>query len=185
VENWLDALKRGRSFVTNRPLLFVTVEGREPGSELAINSAQAGSLSVKIHTVSATPISRIDILHQGRVLRRIDVNPPAGEIRRNEKITVPGSGWLAVRCLGRGDNPNLSPRFALAHTSPFYVIVDGQPIRSAEDARYFHDKFSAFVTRSLPRVRNEQIRGVLESKCRDALSKYAAQAEFQEGQPRP
>jgi len=78
------------------------------------------------------------------------VEPRAADIRRNEKITVPGSGWLAVRCLGRGENPNLSPAFAFAHTSPWYVLVDGRPIRSPEDARYFHDQFSAFVQRSLP-----------------------------------
>jgi hypothetical protein len=109
-------------------------------------------------------------------LKQIDVDP-ATDIRRNEKITVPESGWLAVRCLGRGENPNLSPAFAFAHTSPFYLLVDGQPIRSPEDARYFHDYFSVFVKRSLPRVRNEQIRCILEAKCRDALAKYAAQAE--------
>jgi hypothetical protein len=178
VENWLAALKRGRTFVTNRPLLFVTVDGKEPGSELAISSAQAAPLSVDIHAVSATPISRIDILHQGRVLKQIEVDPPATEVRRNEKISVPKSGWLAVRCLGRGENPNLSPAFAFAHTSPFYVLVDGRAIRSPEDARWFHDQFSAFVKRSLPRVKNEQIRSILESKCRDALAKYAAQAEI-------
>jgi len=178
VENWLSALKQGRSFVTNRPLLFVTVDGKEPGSELAINSAHAAPLNVDIHAVSATPISRIDIMHQGRVLKHIEVDPPAADIRCTEKITVPGSGWLAVRCLGRSENPNLSPAFALAHTSPFYLIVDGRPIRSPEDARYFHDQFSAFVNRSLPRVKNEQIRRILESKCRDALAKYAAQAEI-------
>ena len=116
-----------------------------------------------IHAVSATPIARIDILHQGRVLKQIDVDPPATDIRRNEKITVPKSGWLAVRCLGLGENPNVSPAFAFAHTSPFYVIVDGQPIRSPEDARYFHDYFAAFVKRSLPRVKNDEIRRVLEA----------------------
>ena len=175
VENWLSALKQGRTFVTNRPLLFVTVDGQESGSEFSIKSATP--LSVDIHAVSATPISRIDIVHQGRVLKQIDVDP-AMDIRRNEKITVPKSGWLAVRCLGRGENPNLSPAFAFAHTSPFYVLVDGQPIRSPEDARYFHDYFSAFVKRSLPRVRNEQIRRILEVKCRDTLAKYAVQAEL-------
>jgi hypothetical protein len=174
VESWLSALKQGKTFVTNRPLLFVTVDGKEPGSELAIKSGTP--LSVDIHAISATPVSRIDIVHQGRVLKQIDVEPVTG-IRRKEKITVPNSGWLAVRCLGRSENPNLSPASAFAHTSPFYVLVDGRPIRSPEDARYFHDHFSAFVKRSLPRVKNEQIRRLLESKCRDALAKYAAQAE--------
>jgi hypothetical protein len=176
VENWLNALKAGRTFVTNRPLLFVTVDGKEAGSELALKSATP--VKVDIHAVSATPISRIDILHPGRVFKQIDVDAPATDIRRSERITVPRSGWLAVRCLGRGDNPNLSPAFAFAHTSPFYVIVDGQPIRSPEDARYIHDQFSAFVNKSLPRVKNEQIRKALETMCREALAKYAAQAEM-------
>jgi len=89
--------------------LFVTVDGKEPGTELAITSAQAAPLTVDIHAVSATPISRIDILHQGRVLKQIDVDPPATDIRRNEKISVPESGWLAVRCLGRSENPTSRP----------------------------------------------------------------------------
>lgn len=175
VENWLSALRRGRTFVTNRPLLFVTVDGQESGAELNVTAATP--LSVDIRAVSATPITRIDIVHQGRVLKQIDVDP-ATDIRRCEKITVSKSGWLAVRCLGRGENSNLSPTFAFAHTSPFYVLVDDQPIRSPEDARYFHDYFSALVKRSLPRVRNEQIRRILEVKCYDALAKFAAQAEL-------
>jgi hypothetical protein len=175
VENWLKALKRGRTFVTNRPLLFVTVDGKEPGAELAVKSATP--LNVDIRAVSATPISRIDVVYQGRVLKQIDVDPPATDIRRTEKITVPGSGWLAVRCLGRSEHPNLSPAFAFAHSSPFYVLVDGRQIRSPEDARYLHDDFSAFVKRSLPRVKNEQIRQALQTMCSEALAKYAAQAE--------
>ncbi len=174
IENWLSALKQGRTFVTNRPLLFVAVDGRLPGAELSIASGTA--LSVEIHAVSAAPISRIDILHQGRVLKQIDLQPAMEEVRRKERIVPPGSGWVAVRCLGRGDNPNLSPAFAFAHTSPFYVLVDGQPIRSPEDARYFHEYFSAFTKRSLPRVKNEQIRHALEAKCRHALARFAQQA---------
>ncbi|MCL4206479.1 MAG: CehA/McbA family metallohydrolase [Pirellulaceae bacterium] len=180
VENWLNALKQGRTFVTNRPLLFVTVDGQNPGSELRVKAATP--LRVDIHAVSATPITRVDLVYQARVLKQIDVDPTT-ELRHIETLTVPGSGWLAVRCLGRGDNPNLSPAFAFAHTSPFYVLVDGQPIRSPEDARYFHDYFSAFMKRSLPRVKNEQIRRLLEAKCRDALAKYAAQADSGEDFP--
>lgn len=190
VENFLAALKRGCSFVTNRPLLFATVGGKEPGSEIALTSggpAQGAPpmLEVDVHAVSATPIFRIDLLHQGRVLKRLDVDPPSGEVRRKESVAIPGSGWLAVRCFGRGDNPNLSPAWALAHTSPFYVIVDGRPIRSPEDAHYFHTQFSAFVERALPRVKNDMIRQSLEAKCRAALAKYAAQAEGKEPEVKP
>ena len=156
LDNWLAALRKGRSFVSNRPLLFVTIDGKEPGSELAIKSGT--ELSVDIRAVSATPISRIDIMHQGRILKQIDIETPATDIRRSEKITLPKSGWLAVRCFGLGQNMNLWPKFAFAHTSPFYAIVDGQAIRSPEDARFFHEKFSDYVKVTVPFVENEAIR---------------------------
>ena len=54
--------------------------------------------------------------------------PVASSTELCRKGAIPESGWLAVRCLGRSENPNLSPAFAFAHTSPFYVLVDGQPI---------------------------------------------------------
>lgn len=183
---WVAALKQGRSFVTNRPLLFVTVDRHEPGSQLAVRSEQDARLKVDIRVVSATPVSRIDVLHNGRVLRQIDLDAAATDIRRSEDVTVSKSGWLAVRCLGRGQNANLGPAFALAHTSPFYVIVDGQPIRSPDDARWLHEQFSAFVSQSLPRVENGQVRALLEAKCKEALAKYAAQAaiaETERGRP--
>lgn len=176
LDNWLAALRKGRSFVSNRPLLFVTIDGKEPGSELATKSGT--ELSVDIRAVSATPISRIDIMHQGRILKQIDIETPATDIRRSEKITLPKSGWLAVRCFGLGQNMNLGPKFAFAHTSPFYAIVDGQAIRSPEDARFFHEKFSDYVKVTVPFVENEAVRHALEAMCRDALAKWASQAEF-------
>lgn len=176
LEKWVAAWKQGRSFVTNRPLLFATVDGQEPGSELAVRSAQAQPLKVDVRIVSATPVSRIDILYNGRVLRQIELDAAAPEVRRSEDVTVSRSGWLAVRCFGRGQNANLGPAFALAHTSPFYVIVDGQPIRSPDDARWLHEQFSAFLRQSLPRLQNEQIRTLLEAKCSQALAKYAEHA---------
>src|SRR5262245_66289087 len=37
-QGWIDALKAGRTFITNSPLLSFTVNGRRPGSGLLLNS---------------------------------------------------------------------------------------------------------------------------------------------------
>ena len=58
------------------------------------------------------------------------------------------------------------------------TAVDGQPIRSPEDARFFHEKFSEYIKVSVPFVENEAVRHALEAMCRDALAKWAAQAEM-------
>ena len=63
--------------------LHVTIDGKEAGSELAVRSG--AELTVDIHAVSAIPISRIDIMHQGRVLKQIDVDPGT-DIRRTETM---------------------------------------------------------------------------------------------------
>ena len=35
-QNWIDAIKRGRTFFSTGPLLFLQVDGREPGEEIAL-----------------------------------------------------------------------------------------------------------------------------------------------------
>ena len=39
-QNWIDALKQGRTFVTNSPVLSFAVNGREPGATLHLDSKQ-------------------------------------------------------------------------------------------------------------------------------------------------
>ena len=41
-QRWLEAIKQGRTFFSTGPLLFLTVEGREPGDEIALAGGGAG-----------------------------------------------------------------------------------------------------------------------------------------------
>jgi hypothetical protein len=52
-------------------------------------------------------------------------------------LPVDASGWYVLRAYaGRPRLPVLD-LYPFASTSPFYVTVGGQPIRSREDAEYF------------------------------------------------
>jgi len=52
-------------------------------------------------------------------------------------VPVKGSGWYVLRAYSdRAEMPVLD-LYPFASTSPIYVQVEGQPVRSADDARFF------------------------------------------------
>ena len=54
-------------------------------------------------------------------------------------ITVPGetSGWFVLRAWADHPAEPILDLYPFASTSPFWVTVDGKPVRSTEDAEYF------------------------------------------------
>lgn len=133
---WLAALKAGRTFATNGPLLGFTLNGREPGSELSLRPRDQGVIAT-VSLRSNVPVDHLEIVRNGVV---IDTVPLSGDrTSATARITLPvrGSGWYLLRA--RGDSP-ASPVldvYPYATTSPIYVTVARQPIRSPRDADYF------------------------------------------------
>ena len=62
--NWFASLKKGRCFVTNGPLLFMTVDGREPGDTVRANAA----LNVTCEVHSLVPLERVEIVRDGEIV---------------------------------------------------------------------------------------------------------------------
>ncbi len=64
---WIEALRSGRTFVTNGPLLTLTVAERDSGAVIAI---PAGGQTVRVRTAvrSATPIEQVEILFNGYLI---------------------------------------------------------------------------------------------------------------------
>jgi hypothetical protein len=157
-QSWIDALKAGRTFVSNSPLLTFTVNGHEPGSALALTSGKDRVLQICARAESQLPYDRLEIVRNGEVIASAT---PAGPRRQAEihlEYKVSGSGWIAARALEdvhrypgvefdkihRSEGTLFSslygtrrPENVFAHTSPVYAILDGKPIRSWDDAQYY------------------------------------------------
>jgi Tol biopolymer transport system component len=133
---WLAALKAGRSFATNGPLLGLTVDGREIGSEIAL-PAGGGEVTAAVRLRSNVPVDRLELVRNGRVVREIPVNRDRRSATATVRVPVDRSGWLLLRA--RGDRPAYPTLdvFPYATTSPVYLTVGGEAARSADDARYF------------------------------------------------
>lgn len=133
---WLSALKAGRSFATNGPLLGMTVEGTGLGGEVSLPAA-GGEVAVSVRLRSNVPVDHLELVLKGRVVRQIPVDQDRRSATATVRVSVDRSGWLLLRA--RGDKaayPTLDI-FPYATTSPIYLTVGGKPARSPEDARYF------------------------------------------------
>jgi hypothetical protein len=157
-QNWIAALRQGRTFVTNNPMLTFTVNGQEAGSTLQVSAGKDKVLRIHARAESQLPYDRLEIVSNGQV---IGETAPTG-VRHKAEIHLEhplgGSCWIAARAtenlrrypgvdfhkIHRAEGTLLSnlygtrrPENVFAHTSPVYVIADGKPIRSWEDAQFY------------------------------------------------
>ena len=157
-QSWIDALKGGRTFVSNNPLLTFTVNGREPGSALALRSGKDRVLQIHARADSQLPYDRLEIVRNGDVIASATPAGPRHHAEIHLEYKVSGSGWIAARALEdlhrypgvefdrvhSAEGTLFSslygtrrPENVFAHTSPVYAILDGKPIRSWDDAQFY------------------------------------------------
>jgi hypothetical protein len=137
--DWFRALKAGRSFATNGPMLFLTVDGHEPGETIHMPrkpgggaGKSAGRLSIHLEASSGGELARVEVVCKGKVIRTVTPADDPTHLRADFDIEATETGWLAARAF---EKPNGAVRFA--HTSPVYVQVGQEPGSVAEDARFF------------------------------------------------
>jgi hypothetical protein len=127
-KTWIEAVRAGRTFVSNSPLLYVQVEGRDPGATIQLPSA--GQVHVHAEARSFVPFDSIEILRNGDVVATAQASGSPTLARLDVHVPVAESAWLAVRC--RGQYPvTLAPYHenGFAHSSPVYLCVASQPPR--------------------------------------------------------
>jgi hypothetical protein len=132
--DWVDGYRKGRSFATNGPVIDLRVDGKEPGDEIRVEAGAKVRIEARFRT--NVPVDRFDVVRNGvAVLSKRGID--RGEVTLRGEVTVPESGWIGARALGQRHRLVLNDTAVFAHTSPVHVRVGDQPVRSAEDARFF------------------------------------------------
>lgn len=157
---WIDALRRGRTFVTNSPLLSFTVNGREAGETLELKRGKASVVSIQASAESQLPYHRLEIVVNGQTVADSTPGGRNHHARIHLERRLEGSCWIAARVvedLGPYRDRGVAfskvhaaagtllgnyfgtrrPETVFAHSSPCYVILDGKPIRNWDDAGYY------------------------------------------------
>jgi hypothetical protein len=128
---WFRALKQGRSFATNGPMLFLTVDGEEPGSFLRVEKGRSRRIRIRAEASSLGEMDRLEVIFKGRTMRTIR---GSGKLVADFTADIEETGWFAARAF---EKPDRTVRFA--HTSPSYVEVAGDAGIVREDAEFFID----------------------------------------------
>jgi hypothetical protein len=180
MQNWLDGLKSGRSFVTNGPIPALEVNGRGLGQTCELTTA--GKVRVTATVESYVPVDRLEIIVNGGVAARGEVaagDQTAGRVKRLEvELPLERSSWVALRVRG-ADHPSIFDGPAWAHTSPVFVQVAGQKIASREDAKYFVDWIEQLlkVVAARNRYPSPESRQQVESLFRRAQNEFRKMAD--------
>ncbi len=134
-ESWAAAVRQGRTFSTSGPLIRLEVEGMSPGSEIRLTGGK-GTVEVRAAAQCAWPMTRLEVVMNGRVVADTVSEAGARSLELREKLEVKGSCWIAARCGSNLQAQHCWPIFVAGHTSPVYVVVPGTELFSPSDATY-------------------------------------------------
>jgi len=133
---WLAGLKAGRTFVSNGPLLAFTLNGREVGDEIVL-PAGVHRLVARVSLRSIVPVDRLEIVANGVVVAPIPMDAGGTSADATVPLPVTRSGWFTLRAWTAKATAPVLDIYPWATTSPVYVTVGGQLVRSVEDSRWF------------------------------------------------
>lgn len=117
---WYAAVKRGRTFVTNGPMLTLTVGEAMPGDEVRVGKDAKLHVQAEARAPESIGAPKVlEIVSHGRVIRKVESPGP-----KQDKLLVDfdwpadESQWITARTTAFNG--------AVAHTTPVYVIVDNK-----------------------------------------------------------
>jgi TolB protein len=172
----LAALKAGRTFASNGPLLGLELDGRHPGD--TIMKTGPSKLSYRIAMRSPVPVDHLELVEDGKVAKSFALTGDRRRLDASGEVPVDRSGWLVLRAWNDGADPHILDIYPYATTSPVYVEMPGGMPPDPADAAYFE----AWLDRVIKDVgarsdfRNEGEREAILSYLRQAKDKFASRA---------
>jgi TolB protein len=135
-EKFLAAVKTGRTFATNGPLLELQVDGQDVGGEV-VRPRGRHRLEARVRLRSLVRVDRLQVVGHSGVVAEVPLSGEGKSVDAVVPLTVEGSGWYTLRAFGEGARHPVLDHYPFGTTSPVYVTVGGAPVGSPADARYF------------------------------------------------
>ena len=160
-QSWIEALKRGNSFITNTPFLICHADKKNAGEEINISAKK--SISIIAEMWSQLPVDRLEIVANGEVIAEKIIEKGQHHAKLEFTYVPDKSGWIAARVhqynqedmrngvslyqrRDFGGGPTLlnmyygtmRPEAPFAHTNPIYVTVNHKPNPFKRRRRIFY-----------------------------------------------
>lgn len=126
-ESWLEGIRRGRTFVTNGPVLTFGAAGKEMGGEVVLKGPGPVEVKASVRFDPARDdVQKLEVIRNGQVVKSFEREGNASEILCRLVVETPEACWLAVRASGTKIG-EARPFPSLAHSAPIYVSLEGAP----------------------------------------------------------
>jgi hypothetical protein len=146
---WFEALKKGRTFATNGPLIEFTLGGQRVGDELKLEGAPAAvPFTAKLRSI--VPVDHFEVVCNGRVAEALTLTGARDSADIAGTLPLKESGWCVLRASSEDAEYPVLDNYVYATTSPVYVTMGGKSPRSPLDAKYF----AAWIDRTVDTTSN-------------------------------
>lgn len=148
---WLDAVRAGKTFATNGPLLLLHLAPRDPqgsgpigalaigpGDTIALGPEATTEFEAMVEVASVAPLDTVDIVVNGEVVHRVDVRAEGKTFSLSRTIHLAGAGWIAAVAHGPAARA-VTDGYPYAHTSPVWVERGGARFTDPGAARFLAD----------------------------------------------
>ncbi|WP_242204189.1 CehA/McbA family metallohydrolase [Aestuariivivens insulae] len=136
--NWLEGIRKGRTFVTVGPMVEFEIDNQPIGSELERKAGDLIKIKGKVHLdPEQDDLNFIEIVQNGDVIFRINDVSGKGLVNFEFTHTLQTTSWIAVRGIGdrkletlfqeRGEYTiaSISPKSPF-HTAPIYMVIQNE-----------------------------------------------------------
>jgi hypothetical protein len=145
---WIEAVRGGRTFVTNGPLVNLSVGAFGPGGVVDVEPGQ--HLPIRVEARSGLPFERLELLVNGSLVAAKEASGTRLSAQIDTEWPVDQSCWVAARCISGERLPDGQVIFG--HSSPVWVNVREAPFRPAAGVV---ESLLAELERFLDWVRNQ------------------------------
>jgi TolB protein len=148
---WLAALKQGKTFATNGPLLGFSLGGKDVGDTLQL-SATGQKAKFTAWMRSIVPIEHFQLICNGQLVRDLKMSSDRKSADVNDTISISQTGWCVLRAFSDKPEYPILDLYPYATTSPVYIQIPGSAPDRKEDALYFR----AWIDRMLEAAKSNQ-----------------------------
>ena len=103
-ESFMAGLQRGETFVTNGPLLSLSVNDLPIGSDIKLQGDGPYRIKLNASCFTQIPIKHLEVVVNGTVVHRVAIKDQQKQVNIDREIDLTESSWIAIRA--RHDLPN-------------------------------------------------------------------------------
>ncbi len=167
-----EALKQGRTFVGNAPLLGLEVAGLRPGATL--RQRKGGNVAYRVALRSPVAINHVELVHNGKVVEEFAIKGDHRSLDASGMVRLDRGGWILLRAWNDDADPGVLDVYPYGTTSPIYLDMPGRPATAGADAAYFVAWLDRNLEAALGRVdfNDERERNATLDYLREARKRY-------------